>query len=137
MQSVKLLFRIFIFSFLVTIMLTFTYRIVAVKSKYDGHLTPLIFAGSFFLNLLLTIVAGPGIILSRKSTISKLQSFAICLFTPLTILICIIFSGLQKGDMGFYLIAVCSFILVSGFFLFKRLAPTNAIIGIEDAGNPN
>jgi len=123
----RLLFLIYFFSFLLTIIFLSVYVLLIRGDADDIRVFYMIIAGSFFINLQLIFTASVGILISAYFGKNKRKAFIACFITAAIILL-VIFSGLlklQSGDIEAYSITVLSFTLVLGYFFFKNLTPNN------------
>jgi hypothetical protein len=118
----KTLLKLYLFSFLLTEVLSLIYGFIIMRGDIgqEGFLLTLV--GSLFGNLILTLATIPGIAMSlgTKKTSSKIICY---LLIPVLLLIYVAVgkANLQSADYAFTLILIASFIFVHLFFLIKRI----------------
>jgi len=128
MKIWKLLLFQYLFSVLLSIVLSFVFFLITVKGDLDSHLIPITLIGAFFLNLPLTLLWIPGLFMSINFKNKKSKAFIACFITPVAILGYVLFgSKMQYGDKEFYATQVISQIIVLCFMFFRRLTPDNIV----------
>jgi len=128
MKIWKLLLLLYLFSVLLSIVLSFAFILFTVKGQWDSHLVPSTLVGALFLNLPLTLLWIPGLFMSINFKNEKNKAFIACFITPVAILGYLLFgSKLQYGDKEFYATLVISQIIVLCFMFSRRLTPDNIV----------
>jgi len=128
MKLWKLLLLTYLFSVLLSIIISFVFILFTVKGQWDSHLVPITLVGAFFLNLLITLIELPGLFMSINFKNAKSRAFISCLLTPVAILLYVLLgSKMQYGDKQLYAIQFISQIIVLCFMFFRRLTPDNII----------
>jgi len=128
MKIWKLLLLQYLFSMLLSIVLSFVFILFTVKSQWDSHLVPSSLVGALVLNLPLTLLWIPGLFMSINFKNEKNKAFIVCFITPIAILGYVLFGAkLQYGDKEFYATHIISQIIVLCFMFFRRLTPDNIV----------
>jgi hypothetical protein len=119
----KLLFRAFFISMLTSFITMLILAYALGREDFDSRVIPLIFIGSVFVNLVLTVLMIPAKFAADNYGDPKQKLFAY-LVLPLLIFVCLLFNlmNLQEGDYQFYLISVGVFIVVHTW-LFRKALP--------------
>jgi hypothetical protein len=119
----KLIFRTFIFSFLLSILFMGIYAdIRRSKSTLDdlSYGRWMILSGCFCIILAVTIISIPGALLARYLKNKRLIALPFYFLAPVVAFILVLLSSADGSDKQCFSIIIASYILVSGFFFLKN-----------------
>ncbi|SEP43775.1 hypothetical protein [Mucilaginibacter sp. OK283] len=128
MKIWKLLLLLYLFSVLLSIVLSFVFILFTVKGQWDNHLVPSTLVGALVLNIPITLIEIPGLFMSINFKNAKSRAFISCLLTPVAILLYVLLgTKLQNDDKQFYALHFVAQIIVLCFMFFRKLTPDNIV----------
>lgn len=128
----KRILKLYLFSFLLTIVLSvaFNFSFIMSDEKHIGLY--LLISGSLFLNIPLVVVSIPGLSLFIKSPDEKSKAFTASAIPPVIALIWVVaFSGMDEADREFYAIIVIAFLIVLSYLFFGKARRKKIIDDVE------